>query len=478
MQPLTTPPTSPSPALSFPQTQAVDRLARWMEGRFPEELPDPRRRSLERVAEYPLVLPNGWPVPVHRLWPVLQKADPSLEVESEGETLLALRGPGFSFRAAVGWGMVQVVTGPCADLHALRQAHEAAMARLLAAADTLNVAVLGYGVQPMTPGHPGLLTRRALWQAPLDALGAPWLNLTLTASDQLRVAVRRGELLERLNLGNMVAPAVIALCGHSPIYTMVDSYRCAGRDRLMRAIHPEHERFGFPSRPYASLADRITRVGQMPRLITLDAQSGQFVGTDPENPQSFLDFVDASPEVQQSAADLVGAYLLHEGQTWPSARADAVAGVLSLGAACQQPWPDHMAACALNLGVIEAGMALHDFYFTAVDPPRAPRVRPGVRQPPDPDRVAWDAWPVFVPFYGQAVDKGLLAREPFTGLLEATLRHAEDALRARGLGEEGYLAPLWARLAARENPAQQLRRVFHREGVAGLLRERRVRLTG
>ena len=449
---------------------AVGTIARWTRSRFPETLPD-RLRPVQRVAEYPIVLPNGWPVPVHRLWPILQ-ADGDLKAEMDGETIVALRGPEYTYRTSVGWGMVQVITGPVPDLHELRRRHEAAVARLVDAAASINVALLGYGAQPMSPGHPGLLTRRPLYEAALEALGKPWLTLTLTASDQLRVPARRGELLDLVNLGGLMAPAVIALCGDSPIYNMVDSYYSSGRDQMMRIIHEEHERFGFPTTPCASLEDRVERVGRMPRLVTLDDE-GAYAPHAPAG-QSFLDFVEAAPDVQASPNNLIGAWLLHEGMTWPAARADPLDAVVELRAACQQPWDDHMVACALNLGIIEAGMDLHDFFFAFMPAPRAPRVPPGVRQPPDPVRIPWDGWPLAAWFYPEAVKKGLGATEPFTGLLEGTIRIAEDTLRARGLGEEIYLAPLWDRLARRENPAQQIRSVFHRQGIQGLIAARRI----
>ncbi len=51
----------------------------------------------------------------------------------------------------------------------------------------------------------------------------------------------------------------------------------------------------------------------------------------------------------------------------------------------------------------------------------------------------------------------------------ATLMHiAEKGLEQRGFGEERYLIPLRERVAKRENPAQELLKIWHRNGLAGI----------
>ena len=46
---------------------------------------------------------------------------------------------------------------------------------------------------------------------------------------------------------------------------------------------------------------------------------------------------------------------------------------------------------------------------------------------------------------------------------------AQDGLLRRGQGEERLLAPIYNRLARRQNPAQRARQVFEVDGMAGLL---------
>ena len=121
-------------------------------------------------------------------------------------------------------------------------------------------------------------------------------------------------------------------------------------------------------------------------------------------------------------------------------------------------------------------MKIHDFLFSFAVAPVAPRVPPGVRQPPDPVRVPWDHWPQLQAFHPKAVAYGLSADEPITGMLEGVLQLCHNALEARGRGEEIYLQPLWRRLEARENPAQAIRRIFGTKGELAMVEALRVRL--
>lgn len=47
----------------------------------------------------------------------------------------------------VGYGTVEVITGPCDTLHELKEVHERAVSRLVRAAAELDMHVLGFGIQ-------------------------------------------------------------------------------------------------------------------------------------------------------------------------------------------------------------------------------------------------------------------------------------------------------------------------------------------
>ncbi len=448
------------------QKTAIDSIARWFEGHFPEQTPS--WRTIGREAEYPLVRDNGWPIPIMELWPHLQADD--LTVQTEGDLITALEGERYTYSSEVGWGTIEVITGPCDDLHQLAAVHEEAVARLLEATAKIDAYLLGYGIQPLSPAHPGLMMKKQRYGALLEIIGKPWLTFAVTASDQVHVDIGREEMIDITNLGNMLAPITVALFANSPIYNGIDSGYSSGREQIMGAIHDEHGRHGMPLRPYTDVADMITALARMPYLIRKEN------GVAVPDGRSFLQYMDDAQHVGLSAA-LLDAFLYHEHYIWNAARPRARQGTIELRSACQQPWSEHMVAAAFGLGVVEAGREIQDFLHTFAEAPVAPRVRPGVRQPPDPDRAAWDAWPILKAYHPLAVGHGLAAREPITGMIEGVLRLCSDALVARGRGEEVYLAPLWARLEKRENPAQRIRRIFGTRGAAALIEELKVRLS-
>ena len=92
-----------------------------------------------------------------------------------------------------------------------------------------------------------------------------------------------------------------------------------------------------------------------------------------------------------------------------------------------------MAAAALQLGLTEAAAQVADLL----------------------DAVGWDglrAW------HHQAITQGFC--EPREGLLADIVAACEQGLRARGLGEEVYLAPIHRRVLHREAPAARAARAF------------------
>ena len=86
-----------------------------------------------------------------------------------------------------------------------------------------------------------------------------------------------------------------------------------------------------------------------------------------------------------------------------------------------------------------------------------------------------DPWNDFVQWRRQAIDYGLARGEVFTGLIEGVLQIAQNGLEARGMQEEVYLEPLWKRWRAKRNPAQELRGIFARRGIEGLIETLRIK---
>lgn len=426
--------------------RAIELVERFVSG-FPE-----RRsglRTIGREAEYPLVHPDGRAADIRVLWDRLESGG-GLVRTLEGELVTGLDrhgadAPDYSYASEVGRGTIEVITEPCGDLHVLKATHDAAMGRLLSAADEAGLVVLGYGVQPRTPPQLDLMTPKARYGVLLDVIGPDWLSFAVTASDQVQIDVCRDELIPFTEVGNLLAPLTVALCGNSSIAGGADAGACSVRDVSMGCIDADGGRHGMPIAPAGSPGGLVGRL--LPLRFLMDKVDGvPLARTGP-----FADYLEST---ETDADDRWRAFLVHEHYVWHSARPRAAHGTIEMRAACQQPHDEHMASAALGLGIIEAGHALRELLA---------------------DLLGADGWSRMRTWHAAVVRDGLRAAPPHPDLVPGVLECCQTALAARGRGEEGFLEPLWRRWRQRETPAQRIRDVFEAGGMAALVDRARFR---
>ena len=421
----------------------TDLATRFAAG-FPAQRP--AVRTVGREAEFPIVSASGQAIDARRLWQSLL-ADGTLEPEygagsmGQRDFIVGLKGPDFSYALEVGLGTVEVNTRPCRHLFEIQELMGEAVARLVSAAARASWRVLGYGIQPVSPPSLRIMSPKQRYLSLYRAMGAPWLWYTVTASDQLHVAIGRDEMVDMLNYGSLVTPIIIALCGNSPIYGGKESPYCSAREGVMAAIRANEHRHGMLVRPMVSLVDFVETLSQSTYLIV--NAGGQIVPSS----QPFTEYL------ARHGADYP-AFLYHEHYVWNSARLRAAYGTLEIRPACQQPWDESMAVAALNLGLVEA----------------MPEISALIRA-----RLGEEYWAMMQTYHRQAIRFGLYAPQPGSDLLSSVLALAEAALARRGFGEERLIAPLWRRLDRRMNPAQRARVVFRHDGMAGMLSHATIR---
>lgn len=421
--------------------EAIARLAEEFAARFPERPPGPR--IVGREAEYPVVDGRGQAGDVRRLWEALA-AGGDLKPKLDGNVshlVVGLDGDVYSYALEVGLGTVEVNTRPCGSLFEIETIMGEAVDRLVRAALDHSWQVLGYGIQPLTPPSLLLMSPKQRYQSLYRVMGAEWLWYAVTASDQVQIDISRSELVHMLNFGNMMAPVIIALCANSPVYRGELSPFCSGREGGMAAIHADEHRHGMPARPYRDIEDYIATNAASTFLIR--RADGEVLPSS----QPF------SAYLAEHGPDF-GAFLFHEHYIWNSARVRVAYGTVEIRPACQQPWPEHMAAAALGTGLIEASRAIDAYVW---------------------DRLGPEAWQILRVYHQQVIRRGLAAPQPAPDFLRRVVELAEEGLAARGMGEERLLAPIRRRLTWNENPAQRARRIFHSEGLAGLLAHTAIR---
>lgn len=420
---------------------AIAALATQFTNAFPEQAPFPR--TIGREAEYPVVTPAGEAGDVRYLWDLLQTQGDLHEHYDKGtpNLIVGLDGTDYNYEIEVGVGTVEIVTRPCADLFAIQRIMHLSMNRLVRAAARRGWQVLGYGIQPVSPPYLSLMTPKQRYHSLYRAMGAEWLWYTVTASDQCHVAIARPELPLMLNIGNMLAPVLIALCANSPIYKGALSPYCSGREGPMVLNHLTGFRHGMPARPYSSIEDYVHTVAQATHLV-VQADTTVIPSSRP-----------FTAYLQEHGADFA-AFLFHEHYLWHSARLRTNYGTIELRPACQQPWGEHMAAMALSVGLIEAAAPIDGYIQAELGP---------------------EYWSLLRLYHRQVIARGLAAPQPAPHFLRTIVGLAEKGLQQRGQGEEQLLQPIWNRLERRENPAQRARRIYQADGLHRLLAELAIR---
>lgn len=424
-----------------------------------------------REAELPLVhAASGEAFEVASLWPALAapfRGGAAMTPSNEGGMTVGLRHPDYEIVSEVGTGTLEIVTRPCGDLHELAEVHDAALARIVAAAWDAGALVLGYGMQPRTAATAELLTRKPRYRALQQVLGPSWLPFASTASDQCHVAVERHEAMEATDTVNLLTPMVIALTANSPVAGNADLGVCSGREAVMRATGLDtvsldegsagtrvaaRARHGMPEAPAHDWETHAARLLAHRTLIDVEnAPLAGGSGCEWLTRRHSGELRAADGEVSDAAWEF---FNKHEHYVWHSARPRPAHGTLEVRAACQQPVEERHASPALALGMVAGWRRVREAALAHLGG--------------DLDR----AWARCVEWHGRAAAHGLAAEAetPSTGLITDVLDACEEALHARGLGEEAHLAPLRRRAMKRESPAQRARQVFRGGGVEALVR--------
>ena len=438
--------------MTAPPKPASARAAAWHRAlgaraarAFPERHATPG--TVGRESEFPLVRPDGTTGDLLQVWPLLAEAAPHLVEKREVSGLLVeLRDEDVSYVAEVGRGTVEIVVGPHRTLHGTRDAHMRARERLLEAVHAAGQMLLGYGIQPRTPPCAPVMTPKQRYGVLHEVIGEPWLWFTVTASDQVHLAVDRADALEATRVAHLLTPVLVAICGNSPICSGRDLGVTSAREARMGEIHSDFGRHGIPLWPDASWADLVSRYARQPWLVR--SRHGVYVPAE----GAFNDWLERMPH-PDDAGDTVletifNEFLMHEHYIWNSARPRTAHGTIEVRPACQQPLYESMTAAAMGVGIAAGARELGAWLDGLLGP---------------------DVWTTMRHWHHDVVRDGLRAPPPTPHLLRQALERIEAALVARGHGEEVYLRPAFERLERRANPADDARAAYQQGGMEALV---------
>ena len=350
-----------------------------------------------------------------------------------------------------------------ANLFDLEHAIIALRAELRPFAERHEVRFLGYGIHPVTPPSERLLmnkSRTSVWDKvfpsnrhirPED--GDDVHLFTVNAASHVHVSVPRDEAIPLVNVLNGFAGAQIALTAHSNIWRgRIDpTYRCVA-EKFWDWWMPDADRVGVPRVPFDHLEHYVDTIasfkpvyvkrnGQPILLSRYDSFGEYYCSGRPVGVTLDGEEIPLKPE----PADID----LHSTCYWYNARLSRHYTVENR-VNDQQPPDDLLAVAALTLGLAaalhEASEEISSYDWEHLRAAREAACRDG---------LSGCAGPF------------LLSETATQMLLIARL-----GLRRRGLGEERFLAPLEARLAARTCPADEAAMIFKTRGLQALLDDR------
>lgn len=408
----------------------------------------PALRTVGREAEFPLVRPDGRAADVFQVWPLLLERgnyDPTYDLGRDGaEFLSGVEADGWSCASEVGISTVELSVGPKPTLHELAQDMDRGLERLTEAVRQADFRLLGFGIQPRTPAHRGLLTPKKRYSTLLEAIGNQWLKFCVTAGDQLQVDVGQDDLVRIMNLMNAASGAVIALTANSSIYGGRPGKFASGREGLTANMVGEPHRHGSSAGFYSDLEDYVRFLAGLQCLCLPDGEGGfRVIGV------PFVEQLRRDPTLQDPEAAFE-AFLFHEHYIWPSARPRSRIGTVEIRPACQQPPDSAWIPSALGLGLIEAAGELESYLEEVLDK---------------------SYWRVLQEHRTLAVKQGLAAPEPAPRFLDTVVDIAEMGLRHRGKGEEIFLEPVRDHLERRMGPADEAKALLEKSGSAALVTE-------
>ena len=413
---------------------------------FPAKAPS--LRTVGREAEFPLVRLDGRAGDVFQVLPLLleqEDYEPTYDQGNDGtEILSGVEADGWSYASEVGVSTVELSAGPKPTLHELVRDMDRGLERLTEAVRRADFRILGFGIQPRTPAHHGLLTPKKRYSTLLEVIGNQWLKFCVTAGDQLQVDVGQDDLVRIMNLMNAASGAIIAFTANSSIYGGREGKFASGREGLTANMVGEPYRHGSPAAPYSDLEEYVRFLAGLQCLCLPDDGDGfRVIGV------PFVEQLRWDPALQDPEAAFE-AFLFHEHYIWPSARPRSRIGTVEIRPACQQPPDSTWIPSALGLGLVEAADELENYLEDTLG------------------KLYWEA---LQEYRGRAVKQGLDAQEPVPHFLNTIVDISAEGLCHRGEGEETFLEPARDRLERRMGPADEAKALFERNGPTALVTE-------
>lgn len=346
------------------------------------------------------------------------------------------------------------------DLFELEEAVEELRGEIQPFAAEHGVRFLAYGIQPITPPGKNLLfkkERSCFWDKAVPSNhhipareGDDVHLFTVNAGSHVHLSLDPDNCVRAVNVLNGFAGPQIALTAHSPVWKgrVDDHFQCVN-EMLWDWWEPARGRCGVPDEPFESLEHYVRSIASLAPIF-VKREAGPVILRDY---QAFAEYYAASRPAGETLSGESVAVVpqaedisVHNSCYWYTARISRYFTVENR-VFDQQPPDELCTAAALTLGL---GSALDEAW----------------------DVVSRHPWPALREARVAACRRDGNGNGEFAEvwkLARQMLDVARLGLSRRGLGEETFLDPLFARLASQQSPAALAADLFQRRGVEGLI---------
>jgi gamma-glutamylcysteine synthetase len=413
-------------------------------------------RTIGRESEFPVAEKDGTAGDVQRLLRRMadqQKGILSIETDrknGDASRICSVKNDDIDFTIEVGTGTIEMIHKPYDSLLDLEQAHLGGLDTLFKAADAEDLKILGYGIQPITPASMELMTKRRRYGYLYEVLGEGWKLFSATASEQIHVAMTEKEMASITSVCNGASGAIIGLCGNSGLYdgklAPFVNMREMGKGESLGHRH------GMSSGPVANAKEFLDQI--------LDYDYLMYPPQDLSGPRlaSVTPITESEPNPTfrpfkahwLNGASYSPDFLFHDHYVWHSARPRPKQSTIEIRPACQQPLKDHNVVAALSVGMVQSHKQLYPYLSSLARKPSGAKITVG---PDGGAPTLQQAWPELKRLHEIAGKTGLEDSD-VRNFCQGVLEHAKRGLESRGLGEEKFLEPLFARIEAGKNPSQ------------------------
>ncbi|MDD9952881.1 MAG: glutamate-cysteine ligase family protein [Candidatus Woesearchaeota archaeon] len=355
----------------------------------------------------------------------------------------------------VGAGTIELALPPLPTLATTKQVANEIIQEVRAAAESVGLLLLTYGIQPKT-----VPTDESIAPTPRNAVlqhwfpskksfpGGDFLHMTMTASYQVHIDVSADEAARVATVLNWCTPACIALCANSPIWGEKKTPMLAFREYCWDLLRDPTPRYGIMPR-VTTLEEYFALMCALPPICTKRGNE-YFRFKHNERFEEFLVSGQTTALTKDNVVRTLNAtfddVIAHNSTLWFDARLKPEFGTVELRCCDPQPLDTLCAPAAFALGLV-ANLAAVEAYMLQFTHEQIKSAR--------------------VDAIKRGID-GTVAGKPLRGMITTLLTLAKEGLEK--LNEETtYLQPFFDRVLQRTTPAAKALDAFAKNGIHGLL---------